>query len=56
MLYIFYIVGVKDALYVRKIVDSRWFHRYNSDEIVNYVKMESRMVAKRFSQILDILL
>ena len=34
----------------RNIVGSRWFHSCKSDELGNYVKTKSRMIAKRFTQ------
>ena len=35
----------------RNIVGSRWIHSYKGDELGNYVKTKSRMVAKGFTQI-----
>ena len=35
----------------RNIVGSRWVHSYKGDELGNYDKTKSRMVAKEFTQI-----
>ena len=38
----FKVIGIKGVPRGRKIVVSRWVHSYKSDDLVNYVKTESR--------------
>ncbi|CAN0376684.1 unnamed protein product, partial [Ascophyllum nodosum] len=47
----FKVIDMKAVPHGRKIVGSRWVHSYKSDELGNFVKTKSRMVAKGFTQI-----
>ena len=47
-------ITMKAVPLVRNILGSRWVHSYKSDELGNYVKTKSRMVAKGFTQMLNV--
>ncbi|CAN0458463.1 unnamed protein product, partial [Ascophyllum nodosum] len=48
------VIDMKAVPRGRKIVGSRWVHGYKSDELGNCVKTKSRMIAKGFSQMLNV--
>ena len=50
----FKVIDMKAVPHGRKIVGSRWVHSYKSDELGNFVKTKSRLVAKGFTQMPNI--